>query len=47
MTCCSRGQLVKHRYTIRLISLYSCISLLRRHVLGGDRSDRVCPLWRR
>jgi hypothetical protein len=34
MACCSRGQLVKHRYTNRLMSLYSSFSLLRRHVLA-------------
>jgi hypothetical protein len=35
MACCSRGQLVKHRYTIRLMFLYSSFSVLSRHVLGG------------
>ena len=50
MACCSRGQLVKCRYTIRLMSLYSSFSLLRRHLLECDRSeqcDGLCPLWRR
>jgi hypothetical protein len=40
MACCSRGQLVKHRYTNRLMSLYSSFSLLRRQILLS-RYDRV------
>ena len=47
MACCSRGQLVKCRYTIRLMSLYSSFSLLRRHLLECDRSDGLCALRRR
>jgi hypothetical protein len=46
MACCSRGQVVKHRYTNRLVSVYSSFSLLRRQILGW-RSLMVFGLRRR
>jgi hypothetical protein len=46
MACCSRGQLVKHRYTNLLMSLYSSFSLLRRQILAW-RSLTVFGLRRR
>jgi hypothetical protein len=33
MAFCRRGQLVKHRYTNHLMSVYCCMSVLLRHVL--------------
>jgi hypothetical protein len=40
----SRGQLVKHRCTKWLVSVYWCMSVLRRQVLRLNGRDSVCQL---